>query len=260
MPQKDESRDLAGLSATHMGTPGYMSPEQVEDALLADGRSDIFSTGVVLYELACGQRPKLPDPPPPSQLAPHADPRLDPIIMKCLDLDPENRYQVARDLLDDLVVLHAEVAKAPGCPQCDHVSGVRIRQCVKCQEDLSGLFEACADCGALNRLEVQRCLQCGGNLEERRKALADEAEHAEAVQRTIREGKHLFRAGDFERAIALWEGVKPGNKSIEPLIERARARREELASIQRSNNRMNGVQIVAAIVLLLTVIAAHIAF
>jgi serine/threonine-protein kinase len=96
------------------GTLPYMAPEQLRGSV-ADHRSDIYSFGAVLYEMATGQRPfqerlatALVDdimhkpPPLPGRLKPDLSPRLEEIILKCLEKEPENRYQSAKELLVDL--------------------------------------------------------------------------------------------------------------------------------------------------------------
>ncbi len=97
------SRSLPG---TIMGTPGYMSPEQVEGKS-ADVRSDIFSFGAVLYEMLSGQR-AFPGNSIASTLGailhanPHplrAPPELNAIVSKCLSKSPEARFQTATDLI-----------------------------------------------------------------------------------------------------------------------------------------------------------------
>jgi len=104
----------AGASLTHtgevLGTPNYMSPEQVKGKDL-DGRTDLFSTGVILYEMATGERPfngqnvttiiyKIihENPPAPRELDVTVHPGLSQIIVKCLAKDPEDRYQNGADL------------------------------------------------------------------------------------------------------------------------------------------------------------------
>jgi Tol biopolymer transport system component/predicted Ser/Thr protein kinase len=92
------------------GTVPYMAPEQVQ-GLQADARSDIFSFGVMLYEMATGQRAfqgKTPasivgqilavDPPAPSTVRPDITSGLDHTIRICLEKDPDERFQSAHDL------------------------------------------------------------------------------------------------------------------------------------------------------------------
>ncbi len=97
-----------------LGSPKYMSPEQVTGAAV-DGRSDVFSLGVILYELTAGAPPfSAPDvqqymlqiagatPAPPSALNPALPPMLDLIVSRALEKDPARRYQSAADLAADL--------------------------------------------------------------------------------------------------------------------------------------------------------------
>ena len=100
---------------THvMGTPSYMSPEQVKGRPV-DGRSDIFSLGVVLYELLTGEKPfpghsittviyKIvnEEPIPPRQLNPSLHPGLNEVVLRALSKEPETRYQSCREMLEDL--------------------------------------------------------------------------------------------------------------------------------------------------------------
>jgi serine/threonine protein kinase len=101
-----------------VGTPGYMSPEQA----LVDHRSDIFSLGVVLYELLTGQRPftganfaevidKIihAQPTAIARLNYDVPPELERITLKCLQKQPDRRYQSARELLVDLKNLRREL-------------------------------------------------------------------------------------------------------------------------------------------------------
>ena len=104
----------AGASLTHtgevLGTPNYMSPEQVKGKDL-DGRTDLFSTGVILYEMATGERPFAGQnvttviykiihevPAAPRELDVTIHPGLSMIIAKCLAKDPDDRYQCGADL------------------------------------------------------------------------------------------------------------------------------------------------------------------
>jgi len=97
-----------------VGTAGYMSPEQIQGQDV-DHRSDIFSLGVVLYELFTGQLPFRGlhetalsyeivnvDAPSMSSVKPDIDPALDAIVLECLEKDPNERTQSARQVSVDL--------------------------------------------------------------------------------------------------------------------------------------------------------------
>jgi serine/threonine protein kinase/Tol biopolymer transport system component len=99
---------------TVVGTAAYMSPEQAQGRPV-DGRSDLFSLGVILFEMATGQRPFvganlaallsaiLRDAPPPLRaLRPELPPGLDAVVGKALAKDPESRYAGALELARDL--------------------------------------------------------------------------------------------------------------------------------------------------------------
>ncbi len=107
------------------GTLPYMPPEQLRGEV-TDQRSDIWSAGAVLYELATGRRPftssQVPllidgilnkSPESPSVLNPKISPGLEMAILKCLDKDPERRYQSARELRVDLDRLTMPVSQVP---------------------------------------------------------------------------------------------------------------------------------------------------
>jgi uncharacterized protein YndB with AHSA1/START domain len=90
-----------------VGTLKYMAPEQVSMPEAVDHRADIYSTGVVFYEMLARELPG-PERVPPSQKA-AVDPRLDPIVLRAIERERENRYQEARLLHDDI----ANLARTP---------------------------------------------------------------------------------------------------------------------------------------------------
>lgn len=99
----DDNSARFALTSTHvsMGTLSYMAPEQRVDAKNADARADIFSLGVILYELLVGEVP-LGTFDPPSKRKPDIDPRLDAIVGRCLKPDPNDRYASVAALAADL--------------------------------------------------------------------------------------------------------------------------------------------------------------
>src|SRR5262249_23703768 len=74
-----------------MGTLHYMAPEQMDNPLKLDHRADIYAVGVVLYEMLTGQLPR-GNFPLPSRAA-KVDSRLDQVILRALETDPNRRYQ-----------------------------------------------------------------------------------------------------------------------------------------------------------------------
>jgi len=101
-------------TAQVMGTPSYMSPEQIKGKVV-DGRTDIFSLGVVLYEMVTGEKPfpgqnittviyKIVNEEPiaPRDIDSSIHPGLNAVIMKSLAKEPAARYQSCRELFDDL--------------------------------------------------------------------------------------------------------------------------------------------------------------
>jgi serine/threonine-protein kinase len=108
-----------------IGTAGYMSPEQVQ-GFDADTRSDIFSLGVVLFELFTGQLPFRGahetamayeivnvDALPMSAVKPGIDPELDRIVSQCLAKDPNERMQSAKQVSVDLRRCKRDSGKRP---------------------------------------------------------------------------------------------------------------------------------------------------
>jgi len=98
-----------------MGTPYYMSPEQLRNSRDVDARSDIYSVGVMLYELVTGNMPT-GVPKPASEMIREVPPELDRIIARCVDPDPNKRFQTAGELRQAIAELRAKRAGKSGAP------------------------------------------------------------------------------------------------------------------------------------------------
>jgi serine/threonine protein kinase len=167
-------------AGTTMGTPGYMSPEQVSDARHIGPGMDIYSLGVILYELITGRRPfegpptavyaqiLYSDPASPSSIVPGLDSQLDVICLTALAKKPEQRFPSARELANALSRYLGEQTVPAGpfpappapplrvaqadvrltCPSCGkqlrippELQGRRLK-CPRCQTRLASLNDS----------------------------------------------------------------------------------------------------------------------
>ena len=126
----DESTQLTAAGYM-LGTPHYMSPEQAAGKPV-DHRADLYSLGVILYEMITGEVPfgdaaltsvllrlATEVPPPPSARRPdrRVPPALDAVAMRCLEKDPERRFQSADEFADALERALAEINSQPTMPR-----------------------------------------------------------------------------------------------------------------------------------------------
>ena len=107
---EDPTASMQTQAGEILGTPAYMSPEQVLGRPV-DGRADLFSLGIILYEMTAGRRPFQGDsmpavfravtqenPEPPDRVKPAVSPSLSGVIMKCLEKDPVKRFETGETL------------------------------------------------------------------------------------------------------------------------------------------------------------------
>ena len=119
------TRPQVTIAGMVVGTVSYMAPEQALGRPV-DHRTDLFSLGVVLFELVTGRIPftggsptEIIDhilheiPPPPSRFAPSVPPSLDAVVSRALEKSPTFRYQSARDMHEDLKLVASELDTMP---------------------------------------------------------------------------------------------------------------------------------------------------
>jgi serine/threonine protein kinase len=112
---KEDARRITQVGfSSLLGTPDYISPEQVQGKR-GDQRSDIYALGIMFYEMLTGTVPftganplavmndrLVIDPPPPSELNPEISPELEEIVFRALERDPRHRYATASEMAWDL--------------------------------------------------------------------------------------------------------------------------------------------------------------
>jgi predicted Ser/Thr protein kinase len=106
-------RDFTLTQPGHvMGTPHYMAPEQVEHPSDVDHRADIYSLGVVFYEMLTGELPLGRFAPPSRKV--QIDVRLDEVVLRTLEKEPEQRYQQASQVKTEVETIAASPPASPG--------------------------------------------------------------------------------------------------------------------------------------------------
>jgi serine/threonine-protein kinase len=206
-----------------VGTPQYMAPEQCRADGRLDGRSDIYSLGVVLFQCATGRLPfygDTPDavmlkhmhepPPPPSAVASLIPPSVERIILTALAKDPGQRYQLAADMAAEMHAARAELENTqtgPGHQRAGATMPVNAAAAPvvalsapvatphKPQQGRPGAPGVCFRCGAANNPAHRHCVICGYDMAAHR---IESDRFIAASGRPLR-CRLVFRTGPFAR-------------------------------------------------------------
>ncbi len=217
------------LAGSIMGTPYYMSPEQVRGETV-DGRSDIFSLGVVLYETFSMRMPftgsTIPSvlnricnttPPALAELIPDCPPELNHIAQKAIAKNREDRYQSAEDFVFDLSRLMTALRR--GMVEEEFERGERLLQ----QSELSSAEECLRKVLALDSSHNLARLTLRKLQDQARK------QQAERVDRLLARAEEAGKARHDEECLALADealGIEPGNAQAQRLRKEVAQRRE----------------------------------
>ncbi|MGI9243096.1 MAG: serine/threonine-protein kinase [Verrucomicrobiales bacterium] len=170
-----------GDGAESAGTPAYMSPEQRETPDKVDSRADIYSLGVVFYEMLTGERPDGALRPPSGKVA--IDVRLDEVVLRALQDEPAMRWQTAAELGTRVQTIVSERAAAeektdPERPRPKTGGDDWLITCLSCgqAEPYSGQNGQEPDASTDGKREFVHCSHCGM----RRKAIVHRSDNASA--------------------------------------------------------------------------------
>ncbi len=151
---------LTGTGA-QLGTAAYMAPEQIEKPHDVDHRADIYSLGVVFYELLTGELP-LGRFPAPSEKA-GTDPRLDTIVFRTLEKERDRRFQTATDMRTEVENVANHPAPEP-TPAPKYGPDEWMVRCASCGRTgaLAAVGGVRIGAASIGKRTIIRCSQCGG--------------------------------------------------------------------------------------------------
>jgi len=200
-----------------MGTPQYMSPEQTRGEKL-DGRSDLFSAGIVLYQMVTGERPfkgetlvavatRIANEAPPTLTSkrPDAPASLRRVIERCLAKQPAQRYQSGKDLSDALVKVLNELDEAVRENSKARIVPLRVKWAIAMAGVVAIVMGITATVITQRQYDalMGQAMEYGSSLARfiaRQNAASALAEEWEVVDVAVQE---MMKTGNFERIVVM---------------------------------------------------------
>lgn len=231
------------LTGAAVGTPDYMSPEQIKDASSIDHRADIYALGVMLFQLLTGQLPfssksqmdiylahLQKTPPAATDLNPDLPPAIEPVLTRALAKEPADRYGTVQEMIEEISgALGGQTTAAPA--QLRAIAAAVSQQSAGASAAGSGstvLTEQnkVVTVLAVNASEYSEIIAAEAGSEAAQKALAAFWETAQA---SIAEHEGLVISQTGESLQAIWGAIAASENDSERAIRAALAIRENMA-------------------------------
>jgi formylglycine-generating enzyme required for sulfatase activity/tRNA A-37 threonylcarbamoyl transferase component Bud32 len=221
----EEVGDRSTQPGYAIGTLAYMAPEQRFDSTAVDQRTDIYSLGATMYEMATGHSPEdFREDEVPEELRG--------VVKRAMSPDPGDRYQNANQMIEELerqlqTTSQISAVGVLPCPKCNFKNAMDNRFCQSCG---ASLVMVCPKCGVETPRGLKFCGSCGMNMRNWGRMLS----HLEW-------GRHQMEEGNFTPAIAEFEAclkLVPEHEEATMLLKEARDKAQWLDHCRKEATRL----------------------